>query len=68
MPPELLKAHQSLDRAVMKLYGFGKDLTEAGIVAKLMEKYQELTTPPTLIPEPPKEQKQRKGHKPSGGE
>ena len=22
MPPELLKAHQNLDRAVMKLYGF----------------------------------------------
>ncbi|MCL2120318.1 MAG: hypothetical protein FWH27_18025, partial [Planctomycetaceae bacterium] len=43
MPPELLKAHQALDHAVMKLYGFGKDATEAGIVAKLMVRYQELT-------------------------
>ena len=42
MPPELLKAHQSLDRAVMKLYGFGKDASEAEIVAKLMERYQRL--------------------------
>ncbi|MCL2304153.1 MAG: hypothetical protein FWC43_02275 [Planctomycetaceae bacterium] len=50
MPPELLKAHQTLDRAVMKLYGFGKDLSEHAIVAKLMERYQKLTTP--LIPEP----------------
>jgi hypothetical protein len=35
-----LKAHQNLDRAVIKLYGFGKDLTEAGIVAALMERYR----------------------------
>ena len=43
MPPELLKAHQDLDRAVIKLYGFSKDISEADIVAKLMEKYQQLT-------------------------
>ena len=43
MPPELLKAHRSLDAAVMKLYNFkGKDITEANIVAKLMTRYQEL--------------------------
>ena len=42
MPPELLKAHQNLDRAVMKLYGFAKDMTEAGIVAELMGLYQKL--------------------------
>jgi hypothetical protein len=43
MPPELLKAHQNLDRAVMKLYGFpvGKT-TEADCVAALMERYQKL--------------------------
>ncbi|MCL2117670.1 MAG: hypothetical protein FWH27_04490, partial [Planctomycetaceae bacterium] len=41
--PKLVKAHQALDRAVMKLYGFGKDATEAGIAAKLMVRYQELT-------------------------
>jgi len=41
MPPELLKAHQNLDRAVMKLYGFSvKDTTEAACVAALMEQYQ----------------------------
>lgn len=43
MPPELLKAHKELDKAVMKLYGFGKDMSEAEIVARLMEKYQKLT-------------------------
>jgi len=42
MPPELLKAHRELDRAVMKLYGFSKDATEANIVAALMERYQAL--------------------------
>jgi type II restriction/modification system DNA methylase subunit YeeA len=43
MPPVLLKAHQNLDRAVMKLYGFSvKDTTEASCVAALMERYQEL--------------------------
>jgi len=40
MPPELLKTHQNLDRAVMKLYGFTKDATEPAIVAALMERYQ----------------------------
>jgi len=43
MPPELLKAHQTLDRAVMKLYNFKiKDIPETEIVAKLMERYREL--------------------------
>ena len=43
MPPELLKAHQALDRAVMKLYGFtGKNITESEIVAALMERYRAL--------------------------
>ena len=44
MPPELLKAHKTLDNAVMKLYGFATNMTEAEIVAKLMERYQELMT------------------------
>ncbi|MDR3002046.1 MAG: hypothetical protein LBU89_12395 [Fibromonadaceae bacterium] len=43
MPPELLKTHQTLDREVMKLYGFGKDMSEAEIVAVLMERYQKMT-------------------------
>jgi len=42
MPPELLKAHKELDKAVMKLYDFAKDATEAEIVAALMEQYREL--------------------------
>ena len=44
MPPELRKAHQENDRAVMSAYGFtpGKT-TESECVAKLFEMYQELT-------------------------
>jgi len=34
MPPDLLKAHQNLDKAVMKLYGFPlKEFTESDCVA-----------------------------------
>jgi len=43
MPPELLKAHQVLDRAVLKLYGFPGNIAEADIVARLMARYQQLT-------------------------
>jgi hypothetical protein len=42
MPPILLKAHKALDKAVMKLYKFGKDMSEAEIVAELMGRYREL--------------------------
>jgi len=42
MPPELLKAHKALDKAVMKLYGFA-GLGEAEIVAGLMGRYREMT-------------------------
>ena len=65
MPPELVKAHKELDRAVMKLYKFPiKNSTEATIVAGLMEMYQKLTTQPSLMPEPPKQV--RKGRKEKG--
>ena len=41
---DLLKAHQNLDRAVMKLYGFSVDRTnESDCVAALMDRYQKLT-------------------------
>ena len=41
MPPELRKAHQQNDRAVMQAYGFSiKDMSEADCVAALMEMYQ----------------------------
>ena len=45
MPPELRKAHQANDRAVMAAYGFPvrKDFTEADCVAALMKLYQEKT-------------------------
>jgi len=49
MPPELLKAHRELDKAVMKLYGFGKDVSEAEIVAELMGRYQILLKKDDLI-------------------
>ena len=45
MPPELRKAHQQNDKAVMQAYGFwGKLNTETECVAELMKLYQELTT------------------------
>ena len=44
MPPELRKAHQQNDRAVMQAYGFDvKDMTESKCVAELMRMYQKLT-------------------------
>ena len=44
MPPELRKAHQQNDRAVMEAYGIPvKGTTEAACVAELMRRYQELT-------------------------
>ena len=44
MPPELRRAHQQNDRAVMQAYGFDvKTMTEATCVAELMRMYQKLT-------------------------
>ena len=60
MPPELLKAHQALDRAVMKLYKFKPDMSESAIVAKLMEMYQKLTEQPTMISQEEKPRKVRR--------
>ncbi len=42
MPPDLRKAHEANDKAVMKAYGFPLKLTESEIVARLMEMYQKL--------------------------
>ena len=43
MPPELRKAHQQNDKAVMQAYGFwGKYNTESACVAELMKLYQQL--------------------------
>ncbi len=43
MPPELRKAHQLNDKAVMEAYGFNyKTMTESECVAELMKMYQKL--------------------------
>ena len=43
MPPELRKAHQENDKAVMEAYGFDwHKMTESDCVAELMKMYQEL--------------------------
>ncbi|MCD8221661.1 MAG: hypothetical protein LUD07_05635, partial [Clostridiales bacterium] len=44
MPPELRRANQNNDRAVMQAYGFSvKNMTESSCVAELMKMYQEMT-------------------------
>lgn len=44
MPPELRRAHQLNDRAVMQAYGFDvKTTTESSCVAELMKMYQAMT-------------------------
>ena len=44
MPPELRKAHQLNDKAVMQAYGFWSKLnSESECVAELMKMYQKLT-------------------------
>ena len=44
MPPELRKAHQKNDIAVMEAYGFDwRNMTESDCVAELMKMYQKLT-------------------------
>lgn len=43
MPPELRKAHQQNDRAVMQAYGFPIRMTESECVAELMKLYQKMT-------------------------
>jgi len=45
MPPDLRKAHQANDRAVMAAYGFDVgSMTEAGCVAELMVRYREISS------------------------
>ena len=43
MPPELRKAHQDNDRAVMAAYGFSTKMTESECVAELFKMYEQLT-------------------------
>ena len=45
MPPEIRKAHQQNDRAVMIAYGMPvKETTESSCVSELMKRYQEMTS------------------------
>lgn len=57
MPPDLVKAHQTLDRAVDAAYGKTAFKSEAERVAFLFERYQQLTAP--LMP-PTKVTKRKK--------
>lgn len=43
MPPELRKAHQNNDRAVMQAYGFDRKITESECVAELMKMYKKIS-------------------------
>ena len=43
MPPELRKAHQENDKAVMSAYGFSIKMTESECVAELFKLYEKLT-------------------------
>ena len=52
MPPELRKAHQQNDKAVMQAYGFwGRLNTETECVAELMKRYQQLTQSAGPLPQ-----------------
>ncbi len=42
MPPELRRAHQKNDRAVMQAYGFAAEMSESDEVAELMRRYSAL--------------------------
>lgn len=42
MPPELRRAHQDNDRAVMAAYGFSTKMTESECVAELFKLYERL--------------------------
>ncbi|WP_462137713.1 DNA methyltransferase [Candidatus Mycalebacterium sp.] len=57
MPPELVKAHQTLDKAVDSAYGRKKFKTEAERVAFLFDLYQQYTD---LFKEPKKSKKKSK--------
>jgi len=55
MPPELLKAHHALDRAVDAAYGRSGFKSEAERVAYLFELYQKISSP--LLPPAPRKKK-----------
>lgn len=58
MPPELLKAHQALDKAVDKAYRKEPFTSERQRIEYLFEQYQKLTAP--LLPAPEKKRRKSK--------
>jgi|GEM_PF-1243286 len=54
MPPDLVKAHQTLDKVVDKAYGRTNFTTEAERVAFLFERYQQLVAPLVVVDKPGK--------------
>ena len=45
MPPDLLKAHEQLDRVVLVGYGLKPSATDAEVLSALFTRYEELTAP-----------------------
>lgn len=45
MPPDLLKAHEQLDRVVLAAYGLKSSATDAEVLSALFTRYEELTAP-----------------------
>ena len=48
--PDLVKAHQANDKAVLELYGLSVKATETEIVGRLMEMYLEKTMERQVLP------------------
>ena len=45
MPPDLIKAHDELDRVVLAAYGLKPSATDAEVLSALFTRYEELTAP-----------------------
>ncbi len=61
MPPDLLKAHQALDKAVDAAYGVKSFASEADRVAFLFKRYKDVTSPLALeLPAPTKNARKKK--------
>jgi hypothetical protein len=58
MPPDLVKAHQTLDKALDTAYGKIGFKTEAERVAFLFDRYQQLSSPLAVVKKNQKKVKQ----------
>ena len=70
MPPELRRAHQNNDRAVMEAYGFDwRNMTESGCVAELFKLYSKLVDEEKATVAPARRKRSTRSRvAPSGGE